>query len=166
MLGQQHPVWELAPPGQKPCDVLVPDVWNPLGLEGWVERFALVVDRVVTEQRKLQARLLHHERMAAFGLMSAGIAHDLANPLSAIAMHVDLLGGEELPEDASDSLTTIRSEVARLGRTLREMVDFARRRRTEECLVDVESVAQDAVRLLRHDPRTRGACCTARPTSR
>lgn len=121
------------------------------------ERFALIVERVVTEQRKMQARLLHHERMAAFGLMSAGIAHDLANPLSAIAMHVELLGCEELPEDASGSLSTIRSEVARLGRTLREMVDFARRRRAEECLVDVGSVAQDAVRLLRHDPRTRGA---------
>jgi hypothetical protein len=52
-------------------------------------------------------------------------------------------------------VATVRQEVARLGRILRELVDFARRRRDEATLVSVQSVVGDALRLLRHDRRMR-----------
>lgn len=121
---------------------------------------ALLVERVVTEQRKLQARLIHQEKMAAFGLLAAGIAHDLGNPLSAVALHLQLLEGIDLPGDAASSLAAIRDEAARLQRTLRELVDFARRRRDEASLVSVRTVVEDAVRLLRHDGRARAVAMT------
>ena len=52
-------------------------------------------------------------------------------------------------------MATVRQEAGRLRRILREMVDFARRRRDEATLVSVQSVVCDALRLLRHDPRMR-----------
>lgn len=118
-------------------------------------RQALLVQRVVTEQRKLQARLLHQEKMAAFGLLAAGIAHDMGNPLSAIGMHVQLLETQELPGEARESLRVVGQEVGRLRRTLQELVGFSRRRRDEAGLVSVREVAQDALRLLHYDPRMR-----------
>ena len=115
----------------------------------------LLVEQVVTEQRKLQARLLHQEKMAAFGLLAAGVAHEMGNPLSSIEAQLQLLEPKQLPAEAVPVLDTVRQEVARLGRILRELVDFARRRRDEATLVSVQSVVGDALRLLRHDRRMR-----------
>ncbi|MEZ5990217.1 MAG: ATP-binding protein [Planctomycetota bacterium] len=117
--------------------------------------YALIVERIVTEQRKLEARMIHQEKMAAFGLLAAGIAHDLGNPLSAVEMNVRLLDDAALPDDERLRVGEIRAEVERLRRTLRELVDFARRRRDERAEVSVQAVVEDALRLCRHDPRMR-----------
>jgi len=115
----------------------------------------LIVEQVVTEQRKLEARLLHQEKMAAFGLLAAGVAHEMGNPLSSIEAQLQLLSPDDLRGQAASVVATVRQEVARLGRILRELVDFARRRRDEATLVSIQSVVGDALRLLRHDRRMR-----------
>lgn len=117
--------------------------------------FVVLVERIVTEQKKLEARLLHQEKMAAFGLLAAGVAHDMGNPLSSIGAQLQLLDDETLPIDAREVVATVRQEMARLQRILRELVDFARRRRDEASLVSVQGVVTDALRLLRHDRRMR-----------
>lgn len=127
---------------------------HPLDLPGG-RRHVLLVERVVTEQRKLQARLIHQEKMAAFGLLAAGVAHDLGNPLASIESQLQLLDGTPLEPEPAAIMKTVRQEVGRLGRILRELVDFARRRRDEATLVSVQGVAEDALRLVRHDRRTR-----------
>jgi PAS domain S-box-containing protein len=119
-------------------------------------RHVLLVERIVTEQKKLEARLVHQEKMAAFGLLAAGIAHDLGNPLSSIEAQMQILDEEALPRETAAVLGTVRQEVARLRRILRELVDFARRRRDETTYVSVQSVVEDTLRLLRHDRRMRG----------
>ncbi len=144
--------------GQSHTDVRTGEVLSveshPLQLPGGGSGF-LLVEHVVTEQRKLQARLLHQEKMAAFGLLAAGVAHEMGNPLSSIEAQLQLLRPEDLAPAATGVVDTVRQEVARLGRILRELVDFARRRRDEPTLVSVQAVAADALRLLRHDRRMR-----------
>jgi signal transduction histidine kinase len=127
---------------------------HPLRLEDGRD-FVLIVERVITEQKKLQARLLHQEKMAAFGLLAAGVAHDMGNPLASIEAQLQLLDEGRLGEADGSVVKTVRQEVSRLGRTLREVVDFARRRRDEASLVAVQAVVDDALRILRHDPRMR-----------
>jgi PAS domain S-box-containing protein len=119
------------------------------------ESYMLLVERIVTEQKKLEARLLHQEKMAAFGLLAAEVAHDMGNPLSSIDAQLQLLDERTLTSEAASVLRTVRGEVRRLHRILREIVDFARRRRDEATLVSVQEVVEDALRLLRHDRRMR-----------
>lgn len=118
-------------------------------------RFVLLVERVVTEQRKLQVRILHQEKMANFGLLAASFAHDLGNPLSSIEAQLQLVDERSLGAENAEVVGTVRMEVARMGRLLREMVDFARRRRDEASLVSVQSAVEDTLRLVRHDSRLR-----------
>ena len=118
--------------------------------------YVLIVERVVTEQQKLQARLLHQEKMAAFGQLAAGVAHEMGNPLASVEAQLQLLDEARLAPDDAAVVGTVRQEVMRLRRILREMVDFARRRRDEATLVPVQTVVRDALRLVRHDPRMRG----------
>ncbi len=115
----------------------------------------LIVEKIVTEQHKLQASLLHQEKMAAFGLLAAGIAHDVGSPISGIELHLQLLDNEELPIEARESVGIVQREIARMRRTLRELVDFARRRRSVPELVPVQRVINDALKLLRYDRRMR-----------
>jgi signal transduction histidine kinase len=93
--------------------------------------------------------------MAAFGLLAAGVAHEMGNPLASIEVQLQLLDERSLQPAEREVVVTVRQEAARLGRILREMVDFARRRRDEASLVAVQSVVEDALRLMRHDARMR-----------
>lgn len=144
----------------RPCvsptaEVFLPSV-RPVALpEGG--RGLLVVEQVTTEQVRLRSQLIHQEKMATFGLLAAGIAHDLGNPINAIGMHLQLLQMEpDIPEDARESLDTIQDEITRMQRVLRELVDLARRRRDDTAApVDLSRIVKDALTLLRHDRRMR-----------
>ncbi|RMH41409.1 MAG: PAS domain-containing protein [Deltaproteobacteria bacterium] len=149
-------------PGRGGAEYTVPRSGEVLRIESYPvsladgRRWVLLVEHVVTEQRKLEASLVHQEKMAAFGLLAAGIAHEMGNPLSSIEMHLRLLDESAMSEEDADSLRTVRQETARLRRTLRELVDFARRRRDEAALVSVSAVIDDALRVLHYDRRMRG----------
>ena len=161
---RECPTWDALASGVSqapPCPHIDPRTGEVLAVESHPLRlpdgrdYLLVVERVITEQSKLQARLVHQEKMAAFGLLAAGVAHEMGNPLSSIEAQLQLLDPGELPTESASVIGVVRQEVGRLRRILRELVDFARRRRDEATLVSVHSVVEDALRLLRHDPRMR-----------
>ena len=121
---------------------------------------AVIVEEIITKQKKLEASLVHQEKMAAFGLVAAGIAHEMGNPLSSIEMHLQLIDDSKLEPEDAESIETLRRETARLRRTLRELVDFARRRRSAVASVSVDAVIRDALQLVRYDPRMRNVVTT------
>ncbi len=111
------------------------------------------LERDAAIQAHHEAQLRHQEKMASLGLMAAGFAHDLGNPLASIASELEMLEGEEDCARIRASLGVLQRHIDRINRTLREMTDFARRRRDEVTDVSVELVLHDSLRLLRHDPR-------------
>jgi len=115
--------------------------------------FVLEVGRDVTQQKNLEAQVRHQEKMAGLGMLTAGFAHDLGNPLASLSTELELLEGEEDVTHLRESLGVLRNQVGRMSRTLREMVDFARRRRDEVSDVSIAAAVADSARLVRHDPR-------------
>ncbi len=101
----------------------------------------------------LEAQLRHQEKMASLGELAAGFAHDLGNPLASLSTELELLEDEQDIARFRESLGVLRRQVSRMSRTLREMVDFARRRREEETDVSIALAVEDSARLLCHDPR-------------
>lgn len=116
-------------------------------------RFTIEVGRDVTEQRNLEAQVRHQEKMASLGVLAAGFAHDLGNPLASLSAELEMLEGEDDVARFEESLGVLRRHVARMSRTLREMVDFARRRRDEVTDVSIALAVADSARLVCHDPR-------------
>lgn len=102
---------------------------------------------------RLEAQIRHQEKMASLGTLAAGFAHDLGNPLASLATELELLEGERDPAVLRESLDVLRRHVDRMSRTLREMVDFARRRRDELTDIEIASAVTDSTRLVRYDPR-------------
>lgn len=91
------------------------------------------------------------ERLATTGRLAAGIAHEVGNPLSAIATYAHVLrvrSGAAAP--LVEPLDAIEREVARIDRIVRGLLDYARPRRTTPERVRVDAVLEDVVRLV-HD---------------
>ncbi len=122
------------------------------GQQGNVDA-VIAISRVISDEKQLQARLAFQEKMAAFGQLAAGVAHELGNPLASIDAQLQRAEGD--PARATTSLPIVRKEVGRMSRMLRELVDFARRKRGDQRLVMVNQVVEDVIRLLEHDPRAR-----------
>ena len=113
------------------------------------------IGRVVTEERAQQAQMVHNEKMAAFGMLAAGVAHDIGNPLASIKSQLRLTRDDGDPARARATLAVVEREVDRIARLIRELVDFSRRRRDAVILVSVNQVVEDVTHLLSHDPRAR-----------
>lgn len=118
--------------------------------EGRVES-VVETGRVVTAEKQLQMQMVYQEKMAAFGQLAAGIAHEIGNPLAAIDSQLRM--AEEDPSRAGQTLAIVRKQVGRMDRMLRRLVNFTRRKRDEVTLTSANQVVNDVAQLLEHDPR-------------
>ena len=71
----------------------------PLQVDGAPAVLAFARD--ITERRAMQARLVEADRLAALGVLSAGVAHEINNPLAYALLNLGFLA-RELPSSASD----------------------------------------------------------------
>lgn len=111
----------------------------------------ILVMQDLTERRKMQAELRIKDRMAAIGEMAAGLAHEIGNPLTAIAGSVQVLTGS-LRGDVSQIklLEIILKESQRLDRTVKAFLQLASSREHRPVEFDVAALLAEDVALLRN----------------
>jgi PAS domain S-box-containing protein len=96
--------------------------------------------------RAIEGELELSRRLSAIGRLTAGVGHEVKNPINAIVVHLELmrtkLSGEDAP--AMRHLSIIHSEIQRLDRVVQTLVDFSRpielKRREEDLRSIVSSV--------------------------
>jgi PAS domain S-box-containing protein len=102
------------------------------------------------ERKRLQARLLHTERLSALGEMAARIAHEVRNPLVSIGAAAQVVA-EELPPSSpvAGEVGAIAREVKRLDAIVTDFLKFARPRRAELRDIDLAGVFDETLALVR-----------------
>ncbi len=113
------------------------------------------VQQRTEELRKAQFQILHQEKMASLGLMAAGIAHEIGNPLTSISSLIQLLKRRAKDEETRNSLNTILEHINRISNIVRELVDFSRPRSEVQQPTDVNQVIRSAVGIVRFDKRAK-----------
>jgi PAS domain S-box-containing protein len=105
--------------------------------------------RDLRERKRLEEKLLRHERLAALGQMVAHITHEIKNPLLLIGGFVQQLArGKELPEDARRKLTLVRDEVARLEKFLGDLAAYTRPAPTQKVPGDLLALIREVAELM------------------
>ncbi|MBU1181833.1 MAG: ATP-binding protein [Pseudomonadota bacterium] len=101
------------------------------------------------ELEKAQIQILQSEKMASLGKLAAGVAHQLNNPLSSIAIFSQLALEEyKLEEGARNDLSRINKEARRCRDTVKELLEFARQTRQEMRPHDINSAILRTLFLL------------------
>src|SRR5216117_439028 len=107
----------------------------------------------ISDSKRLEVQLLQAERLEAVAELSSSLAHEIKNPLASIRSSVEQLSRTKRanPDDKFLGGLIVR-ESDRLSRLLSEFLDFSRVRVTECRPVDLHSVAEAAIRLVRQHP--------------
>jgi two-component system, NtrC family, sensor kinase len=120
--------------GQKiPISLYASIIYDEQGVEaGSIGFFHDLRERIHIQQKleKTQLQLIQSEKMASLGKLSAGVAHQLNNPLGGIILYTKLmLEDYDLETDATEDLHRILNDAQRCRETVKELLEFARQTR-------------------------------------
>jgi signal transduction histidine kinase len=121
------------------------------------ERIRLLAqsERSFENLQRLQAQIVQSEKLVSLGQLAAGAAHEINNPLTAILGFSDLLADDaSLPEKARGTASKIREQARRTKTLVGNLLSFARQVPAERTLLDINTVATNAVQLRGLDLRS------------
>ena len=105
--------------------------------------------RDITKQKELEQQLMHSQKMESIGTLAAGIAHEVGNPLASISSIVQVLLRTTGDAFARDKLSLVQSQVHRITKIIRDLVDFSRPSNYQLQPTDVVRSLHDAVEIVR-----------------
>jgi two-component system sensor histidine kinase AtoS len=121
---------------------------------------ALAVFQDITEIKALEEKLRKADRLAAVGTVSATLAHEIKNPLSAIKTFVQLLPYRfERPAFMEKFNTTVPREIDRINQLVEDLLELTRTRKLTFTYVDVSSVISQVVDLHGADMEKKQILC-------
>lgn len=134
-------------------DVSAAPLFDPRGARDGV----VLVLRDRTLQRRLEELASQRERLAAFGRIAAGIAHEVRNPLNAIGLAAQRVERAEAAEAESRRLAgVISEEVERLNRLVEEVLRYARPQEARRIRFDGKDLLQAVEYLARPEAEKMG----------
>ena len=114
-----------------------------------VKKAGIILERRQEEQRRLEGQLHQSERLAALGEMTAGVAHEVRNPLGIISSTAELLQKKLARYEPNNRLAQIIVEESnRLNEKVTEFLDFARPRLPNLRPCDLEATLNRNLELL------------------
>jgi signal transduction histidine kinase len=109
-----------------------------------VEELEKTLSELQRSHRATQDRLVQTERLASMGQISAGVAHEINNPLSTILLYSHmLLKAHREGDSESEDIQMIVNEANRCRSIMRGLLDFARQSRVVKSPTDLGLIARD-----------------------
>jgi signal transduction histidine kinase len=117
------------------------------------ERLQRTTSQLNTVYQELQQnfeRMKRSERLYAIGQLSAGLAHEIRNPLASIGGAASILKKDDSGARRQEFLEIIEKESGRLNRLLTNFIDFARPRAPQYQSVDIGTLVESVIDLAAH----------------
>jgi signal transduction histidine kinase len=112
--------------------------------------------RDVTEEKAMNRALERVDRLASLGRMAAGVAHEIRNPLTGVALLLDDLHDRLPPGEDRALAARALQEIERLEGIVQELLAYARVDRMERRTCRLEDVLEQSLFLLKKQARNQG----------
>jgi PAS domain S-box-containing protein len=110
---------------------------------------AIEISRDITRDITMQKRMMQQEKLASIGRLSAGVAHEINNPLTTILTSAMLIQEDLEPSDPiNEELETIANEALRCRKIVSSLLDFARQKKPRKEPQDLNQIVEETVVLL------------------
>jgi len=119
-------------------------------LQGWGNTLEQKVKDATRELHMAQAEAARSEKLASVGLLAAGIAHELNNPLTGVLTFSHLVR-KQMPDGSpeAEDLDLVIKETKRCAVIIRRLLDFAREKTPEKKFSDLNSLVEQTVQLIK-----------------
>ncbi|MDR3566455.1 MAG: ATP-binding protein [Syntrophobacteraceae bacterium] len=137
--------------------------YNPGGYEGFQteEMHGLIeaFDRMARELAVNQEHLLQAGKMAALGTFTAGIAHELNNPLNNISLTAETYleeYGDRMDDEGRELIGDVLAQSERACDIVKNLLDFSRTRQRIRTSVDASEIVRSTVSLVKNQAALSG----------
>lgn len=111
----------------------------------------------LTDQRRMEAEIRKNDRLRALGQLSAGVAHEIRNPLTGIATSIEVLGSKLRGEaDKVKYIHAVLDEINRLDGIIRNLLNFAKPAKPRISTCSLPEIAGRVIHLLNDQARSKG----------
>tara|TARA_R110001592_G_scaffold116059_1_gene316874 strand:+ start:13083 stop:14876 length:1794 start_codon:yes stop_codon:yes gene_type:complete len=104
------------------------------------------------ELKQTQLHLIHAEKMESVGLLAAGVAHEVKNPLAVIMLGMDYVASVLSDKDVdTTALQDMNDAVSRADSVINSLLDFSREETLNRSASDLNKVIDDSLYLVKHE---------------
>ncbi|MBI5788768.1 MAG: sensor histidine kinase [Candidatus Schekmanbacteria bacterium] len=112
------------------------------------------LEKSLLELKSMERELLRAEKLSAIGQLTAGLAHEIRNPLGSIQGAAEIISRDFTPENPKHKMTQILlKEVERLNKVLTNFLDFARPAPLELSPTDLNKELESVIKFF--DPQAK-----------
>ena len=106
------------------------------------------------ERKRSEEQLVRAEKMASVGLLTAGVSHEILNPLNVIILRLHtLIGNPDTPPEVTRYLRIMEKHANRITKITRDLLSFSRQREPERRLIDLNESIKRTLSLVEHGLR-------------
>ena len=118
-------------------------------IAAWNRELEHRVEEKTEALQKAQAEIVQTEKLAALGYLSAGMAHEIRNPLNSISLFVQLLKSGTEDQEKLEYFDKIFKEIDRIDGILRKLLDASKRPKFQIQEVSIDRVIDHTLELFR-----------------
>ena len=109
--------------------------------------------RANQELKKTQNEMVRAEKMASIGRLSAGVAHEIGNPIGIVLGYLDLLKQDDLDlDEKKDFLERSEKEIQRINTVIRQLLDLSRPQHSSPQQLSINEAVEDFISAIRAQP--------------
>lgn len=105
-------------------------------------RYAIERKQAEERERQLQLQLNLSNRLASLGVMAAGVAHEINNPLASVIGFVQLLMQKDIPENTREVVKIVNDNAQRVADIVKSLLTFAQQQKLDRTYINVNEIIQ------------------------
>src|SRR5882724_8570273 len=105
----------------------------------------------IAHLKQMNEGLVRTEKLATAGVLAAGVAHEVNNPLASISSLAQIMLRREEDEGRRETLRTILAQIDRISQILRDLMEFAQPRQPRRTHVNLNKIIENTLRLVSVD---------------